>query len=151
MSEQANWSDLANTKVGEVERPKPIPTGHYICAFSGPMKQHKAKSGNLAMRFVFKVQGPTEDVDQTALEAAGGIPDKEMTLDFWMSPDARWRFTDFAKAQGASDELSLLETAEWLVTEGNKPFLLEATHSPNEKDPEAPPFVRWDNPAPYEG
>lgn len=151
MTEQANWGDLANTQIGQVERPKPVPPGHYIAVFSGPMKQHKAQSGNLAMRFPFRLQGPTGDVDEQALAEAGGIPDKEFTIDFWMSPDARWRFTEFAKAQGASDSMSLLETAEWLVTEGNKPFVIEASHQQNEKNPDAPPFVRFDNPAAYNG
>lgn len=156
MSDQADWSSLANTKVGEVEKPKPIPTGHYIAALSGPMKQHKAKSNNLAMRFPFRLQGPTEDVDGQALADAGGLPDKEFTIDFWMSPDARWRFTEFAKAQGASDDLSLIETAEWLVTEGNKPFLIEASHQVKQGDENKPAeeqtiYVRFDNPAAYNG
>lgn len=152
MSELGNFSDLANVKVGEVERPKPLPTGHYQAMFSGLMKPHKARSGNQAMRFPFKLVAAGEDVDAEALEAAGGIPDKEFTIDFWMSPDARWRFTEFGKAMGHSDSLNLLELAEALATAGD-PFLIEVKHEEpsaetKAKDPDAQPFMRFDNPTP---
>jgi hypothetical protein len=140
-----NFADLAQVKAADVKPPVLLPEGRYTCTFSGPMKQHKAKSGNVAMRFPFKVAAAEGDVDQGELEAAGGIPDKEFSYDFWMSPDARYRFTDFAcKSQGLSDELNLIELAEGLISDG-KPFSLQAKHEPNE-DPDKPPYLRWDNP-----
>lgn len=148
MSDTVNFADLANVKVGEVEAPKPIPEGHYTAQITGPMTQHKAKSGNVAMRFPFKLVAPGDDVDADALEAAGGLPDKEFNLDFWMSPDARFRFTDFGKAMGATDDLNLLELAEWLVAEG-KPFTIEAKQETSDRDPNKT-FTRFDNPAPAE-
>lgn len=145
MTDSVNFADLAQVKAADVKPPVLLPTGHYTCQFAGPMKQHKAKSGNVAMRYPFKVLAPGSDVDDNDLESAGGIPDKEYALDFWMSPDARYRFTDFAcKAQGLSDELNLIELAEALISE-NKPFTLEAKHEPND-DPDKPPYLRWDNP-----
>lgn len=142
-----NFSDLGQIKANTVERPKALPEGRYIAQFSGPMKEHKAaKSGNLAMRFPFKLLGPGEGVDEEALAAAGGIPDKEFHIDFWMSPDARYRFTDFAtKAQGLSDDLTLTELAEELIRE-NKPFSIRNTPRQSEDDPEQW-FNNWDSPA----
>lgn len=146
-----NFSELGQVKANTVERPKPLPAGHYLAQFAGPMTEHKAaKSGNLAMRFQFKVVGAGEDVDAEELAAAGGIPtDKTYNLDFWMSPDARYRFTDFAcKAQGLSDDLNLLELAEELLKE-NKPFSIQNTPRASDK-PDADPevlFNNWDNPA----
>lgn len=141
-----NFADLANVKASDVKPPVLVPEGRYIAQWSGPMKQHKAKSGNVAMRFPFKVQGIDGDsVDPSELEAAGGIPDKEYAFDFWMSPDARYRFTDFAcKSQGLSDDLTLVDLAEQLIAD-NKPFSIQAKHEPNE-DPDKPPYLRWDNP-----
>ena len=140
-----NFSDLAQVKAADVKPPVCLPEGHYIAQFSGPMKEHKAKSGNLAMRFPFKLLGPGEDVDAAALEQAGGIPDKEFSLDFWMSPDARFRFTDFAcKAQGLSDDLNLVELAEQLITE-NKPFLIQNKPRQSEDNPEVF-YNNFDNP-----
>lgn len=149
--EIASFADLKNVKVGDVERPKPVPIGHYVSQFTGMMKEHKAKSKNLAMRFPFKLVAPADDVDQAELEAAGGIPDKEFALDFWMSPDARWRFTEFGKAMGHSDQLGLLELAEALATAGD-PFLIEVYHEVGENaKPEDPPFMRFQNPTPVSG
>lgn len=146
MSELGNFADLANVKVGEVEAPKPLPNGHYKAMFTGLMKPHKAKSGNQAMRFPFKLVEAGEDVDADELANAGGLPDKEFTYDFWMSPDARYRFTDFGKAMGHTDDLNLLELAEALATSGD-PFLIEAKQEPNQNDP-SKFFTRFDNPAP---
>lgn len=147
MADQAvNFADLAQIRAGDVKPPVLVPEGHYTAQFTGPMKQHKAQSGNVAMRFPFRLIAAGEDVDQEALETAGGLPDKEYALDFWMSPDARYRFTDFAcKSQGLSDDLNLIELAEGLIAE-NRPFTIEAKHEANSKDPEKPPFLRFDNP-----
>lgn len=143
-----NFSELGQVKANTVERPKPMPEGHYLAQFSGPMTEHKAgKSGNLAMRFPFKLVGAGEDVDAEELAAAGGLPtDKSFHIDFWMSPDARYRFTDFAcKAQGLSDDLNLLELAEALIQE-NKPFSIQNKHRAKDDDPETI-FNDWQNPA----
>lgn len=153
-----NFAELANVRVADVEPPKVIPTGHYKCVFTGLMKPHKAKSGNQAMRFPFKPIEAGDDVNADELEAAGGLPvktsdgkDRDFTLDFWMSPDARYRFTDFGKAMGHSDQLNLLELAEALGT-GGEPFMLECRHeypkdAAGNDDLTKPPFLRWDNPA----
>jgi hypothetical protein len=141
----SNFAELAQVRVGEVERPKPVPEGHYSAVITGPMKEHKAKSGNFAMRFPFKLSAPGDDVDTDDLQAMGGLPDKEYTIDFWMSPDARWRFTEFGKSMGASDDLNLIELAEHVATCG-EPFTIEAKHRANENDENAPPFIDWTNP-----
>lgn len=140
-----NFSDLANVKASEVTKPSAHPAGHYIGQWAGPMSQHKAaKTGNVAMRFPFKVVAAGDDVDADQLAAKGGLPDKVYYFDFWMSPDARYRFTDFAcKSQGLSDDLNLLELAEQLLAE-NKPFSIENKPQTSEKDPEVS-FNQWDN------
>lgn len=140
------FSDLANTKLGEVEPPKNVPTGHYQAIFTGMWKEHKAKSGNTAARFPMKLVAPGDDVDAEELSAAGGIPDKNYTFDFWMSPDALYRFTDFAKAMGHSDQLGLVEALEAVATSGD-PFLIEVTHQPDQNNPEKV-YMRFDNPTP---
>lgn len=140
----ATFAELANTKVGEVERPKPLPDGHYQAVFCGKAKEHKAKTGNIALRFPFKLTAAEDDVDTDALEAAGGIPDKEYTIDFWMSPDARWRFTEFAKGMGVNEELNLIEAAEELAGSG-QPFIIQAKQEASESNAEAI-FTRFDNP-----
>lgn len=149
-----NFADLAQVKANEVSRPTPLPQGHYLAQITGPMTQHKAqKSGNVAMRFPCIVLGPGQDVDAAEYEAAltdpktGNKKDPpKFNLDFWMSPDARYRFTDFAcKVQGGSDELNLIELAEYVVGEGNKPFLVSNKPAQSENDPDLW-YNNFDNP-----
>jgi hypothetical protein len=140
-----SFAELAQVKVDTVERPKPIPAGHYQAVIVGPAKEHKAKSGNLALRFPFKLVGPGEDVDADALEAAGGLPtDKEFYLDFWMSPDARWRFTEFGKTLGGPTDVNLIELAEWIAG-SVQPFLIQVKQEAAQDNPEQI-YVRFDNP-----
>lgn len=142
----SDFSQLANTKLGDVEKPKAKPPGHYLARFSGQMKEHKSqKKGTLAMRFPVVLIGPSDDVDAEALAAAGGIDSKEMTVDFWMTPDSMWRFTEFAKGMGAPDSLGLLEAAEWLATEGGE-FLVEGTNQTSEDGKDT--YFRIQNPSP---
>lgn len=160
MSELGNFGELANVKASDVKRPVPHPVGHYRAIVAGLMKPHKAKSGNQAMRFPVKILEAGSDVDAQALAdftAAGGSVEREITIDFWMSPDARFRFTDFCAGMGLTKgDPNLLELAERLAT-SNKPFTLQAKHeSPkdeagndrllNEDGTPTTPFVRWDNP-----
>ena len=148
------FDDLANVKAGDVKPPVTLPTGHYEAMFDGPMTGHKAKSGNVAMRFSCKVLQPTDDVDaeslQTALEQNPDALGKKFNLDFWMSPDARFRFTDFAGSCGIDDpNLTLTEIAERMV-EDKTQFTIECKHQPDEADPDKI-WVRWDNPVGHEG
>lgn len=162
MSELGNFAELANVKSSDVKRPVPHPQGHYKAIITGLMTPHKAKSGNQAMRFPVKILEAGSDVDAGALSdflAAGGSVEKEITIDFWMSPDARYRFTDFTTAMGLNKgDPNLLELAEQLAT-SNKPFTLQAKHEQpkdaqgndrlvNDDGSPATPYVRWDNPAP---
>lgn len=148
-----NFSDLAQIKATDVSRPTPLPAGHYLAQITGPMTEHKAaKSGNVAMRFPCQILGPGEDVDTQEYDAAltnkdGSRKDPpKFNMDFWMSPDARYRFTDFAcKVQGASDSMNLIELAEYVVGEGNKPFSIQNKPRQSDDDPDLW-FNNFDNP-----
>lgn len=134
---EVNFADLANTAVGDVAPPPKMPDGHYMGIVSGPMAEHKAKSGNVAMRFPVKLIEPLDDVDAEELAEAGGVPDKTFNLDFWMSPDARFIFTEFVKGMGVPENLNLIEAAEWLVNE-NEQFVVRVKSEQDQNNPD-----RW--------
>lgn len=144
------FADLANFKAKDVKEPQPLPVGHYQAQFSGLMQEHKSsQKGTLAMRFPLTLLAPGDDVDQEELAASldgKQLSDKKFTFDFWMSPGAMFRFTNFTKAMGLSDELNLLEQAEALGT-GGEPFLIEVKHEPRQDDPTKMRMV-LDNPTP---
>jgi hypothetical protein len=150
MSEFGSFSDLASVKGNTVEKPKNLPDGFYICMITGPFKEHKAKSGNFAMRFPIKTVEAHEP-DETMQSALAGpgmdkALERDKTIDFWMSPDARWRFTSFCDSMGIDQEQDLISMAEELVASG-KPFLLQGKNETDERDPTRV-FFRLDNPAP---
>ena len=152
MSELGSFADLASIKGNEVQKPKALPAVFYSAIITGPFSEHKNKAkDNFALRFPVKLVEALDDDAKVTIgndELMSKAFQKNYTIDFWMSEAARYRFTEFAKAVGVSDELNLVEMAEEVVRIcGSEPFLLQGTHSPNDKDPESP-FFRLDNPAP---
>lgn len=144
--EKLNWNDLANTTVGEVERPPLKPVGHYVGVFSGKAETgESSKKGTLFATFPVQINEALDDVDPEQIAEAGGANFKgECT--FWLSPKALWMITEFGRQMGASDEMNVMELIEWLADCG-EPIVFQGTHEPNEKNPDRP-FFRLQNPVP---
>lgn len=148
MADYGNFGDLASVKGNTVEKPKNLPDGHYSVIITGPFKEHKAKTGNFAMRYPLKIVEALSDVDAEALQDEGcqKALQRDYSVDFWMSPDARWRFTEFCKAMGIDDQQDLLSMGEELVA-SNTPFMMQGKNEADSNDP-TKVFFRLDNPAP---
>lgn len=145
MTEALNWNDLANTRVGEVEPPKLIPPGHYQALITGPGKvENLGKKKTLVITFPMKLTEPMSDVDAEAFAASDGFKKDGYDLQFWLTPASLYRFTEFGKTLGASEDQSIPEMAEHLATCGEA-FIIEARQEPNEKNPKQN-FLRLDNP-----
>jgi hypothetical protein len=144
--EKLDWNTLAQTKVNEVERPPLRPQGHYVGVISGKGETgESSKKGTLFVTFPVQISEALDDVDADELQVSGGANFKgEIT--FWLSPKALWMFTEFGKGMGASDELNVLELAEWLGDCGEQ-IVFQGTHEPNERNPDRP-FFRLQNPTP---
>lgn len=136
--------------LGEVKDPTRMPDGHYGAMITGNFKEHKAQSGNVALRYPVKLVEAGSDIDEAELAEAGGIDDKSRNLDFWMSPDALFRFRDFAKSMGADENMSLPEAATYLAECGHI-FDVELKTSPNSKDPNKPGYQNLDGAVGREG
>lgn len=142
-----NWETLGQTAIGDVERPPVRPIGHYQAIINGRGKQDASpKKGTLFIEFPCQVIEALEDVDEEELQAAGGV-NFSGRITFWLTNNSLYRFTDFGRGMGASDELNVLELAEWLATCG-EPFVVQGSHELNDKNPEAPPRFKLDNPIP---
>lgn len=145
MAQKLDFNSLISTSAEAVKPPVLVPTGHYGAMISGPMTPHSARSGNVAMRFPIKLTEARDDVDAEMLADAGGIPDKTYNLDFWMSPDAQYRFTDFCKSCGVDiSNMTLSQLAEVLV-ENAQDFTVEVKHEADSENPEKV-YMRIDNP-----
>ena len=143
------FDELANVKAGDVKPPVNLPAGHYTLMVAGPATPHKAKSGNVALRFPVQIIEAGDDVDHEELAHATSegkpLSERRINMDFWMSPDARYRFTDFCRSTGVFDEeLTIVQLAERLV-EDKPQFTGELKYEDNADDPTKPPYARWDN------
>lgn len=139
-----NWNDLAGTRVGEVEPPKHIPDGHYMALIAGIGKvENKGKNKTLVITYPIKLTEPLDDVDREAFDNSDGFKEG-YELQFWLTPASLYRFTDFGKSLGASDDLSIPEMAEFLATCGEA-FIIQASTQADEKNPKRK-FLRLDNP-----
>lgn len=70
-----SFADVLNQKVGEVEKPKVIPAGNYMCVVTEPPKQDRAKNKTTGqewdvVNFSLKILQPMGDVDMAAYQEA---------------------------------------------------------------------------------
>lgn len=140
-----NWNDLANTRVGEVEPPKLIPVGHYQGHIKGAVKvENKGKKKTLCATFPIVLTEPLSDVDEEAFSESDGFRKDGYELQFWLTPASLFRFTEFGKALGASEDMSIPEMAEFLADCGES-FAIQASHRQDEQHPNRV-YLDLDNP-----
>ena len=91
-----DFQELLSTSVDSVEKPKPLPTGHYASAIKS-FKFDKANNEKQTpfCRFMIQPMEPQEDVDKDALGEVNKWRERPMRLDFYITEDAMWRFRKF--------------------------------------------------------
>ena len=83
----ANFLDILNKPADTIEKPKPYPIGHYICAVQGPpeYKTIKTKNGEAQkVHYKLKPLATDVDVDQDALRESGGLARPFPDLQFYL-------------------------------------------------------------------
>jgi hypothetical protein len=120
-AETLDWASLGQTRVGEVEAPKGLPDGHYSAIITGNGKvDNVGKNKTLVITFPIRLNEPMTDVDEEAFAASDGLSGRSDELSFYLTPKSLYRFTEFGKAMGATDDMSIPEMAEYLATCGNE-------------------------------
>jgi hypothetical protein len=128
-----NWGDLASTRVGEIEPPKGIPDGHYSGIITGAGKiDNVGQNKTLLIEFPMRLNEPLSDVDEEAFAESDGFDKDGYSLGFYLTPKSLYRFTEFGKAMGGSDDMSIPELAEYLASCGNE-FCVTASHGVSKK------------------
>lgn len=90
------FSEILNKRSEEIERPKPLPVGTYLMMIPAPAEiKQIGKNNTDAAEFQCRVVQAMDDVDASALEAAGGIQNKTMRLTFWLTEEAAFRLKEF--------------------------------------------------------
>lgn len=112
MNDTPNLSSILDTPTNEAERPRPIPTGTYICSI-GPDVQFGASSQKgteyvaykLQPLDVFRDKKGDSDVDENELEEMGGIGNlRPVNVNFYVTTDSAWRHKKFLDDLGIPSE-----------------------------------------------
>ncbi len=95
----ANFQDILNKPAAEVEPPKALPTGTYLCLVDGaPEIAQRGKNNNYCAIFKLKPVQAQADVDQQSLaETLNGssLSEKKINHTLWITDDALWRLDQF--------------------------------------------------------
>lgn len=96
MSMAPNFGALLDRPSSEIERPKPLPVGTYVCVVQGLPRQDKSsKKGTEFVEFTLKPIEASEDVDTDDLTAMGGLENRTLRCTYYITEDALWRLKKF--------------------------------------------------------
>ena len=96
MNDQPNFASILDEAPTEINRPKPLPVGTYICVVQGqPTYDKSNKKGTPYVQFTLRPVAAEEDVDPEELEAMGGMESKTLRATFYLTEDAVYRLDEF--------------------------------------------------------
>lgn len=91
-----NFGALLDKPSSDIERPKPLPQGTYICVVKGlPKFDKSSKKQTEYVEFILQPLQAAEDVDQDSLTEMGGIANKTIRATYYITEDALWRLKKF--------------------------------------------------------
>lgn len=91
-----NFATILDEAPTEVAKPKPLPVGTYLCVVTGaPVFGQSTKKGTPFVEFQLRPVGVYDDVDEDALDEAGGIDGKLLRATYYTTPEAVWRLDEF--------------------------------------------------------
>jgi hypothetical protein len=91
----AAFESILDTPATEIERPKPYPIGTYTCIVQGlPELGRSSKQQTEFVKFKLGFIDAL-DVDEAALEEAGGIQGKSVDCTFYITEKSAWRIKKF--------------------------------------------------------
>lgn len=94
-----NFGSILDQPSENIEKPKPLPVGTYICSVKGlPKMDVSSKKKTEYVEFTLQILGAHDDVDQEALaEALKGkaLSEKTIRATYYLTEDAVWRLKDF--------------------------------------------------------
>lgn len=103
------FSSILDKNADEIERPKPLPQGTYLCVVDGQPTQGKsAKKQTDFIEFNLKPMQALDDVNEEALTASltsgdgsvKALADKRIRATYYDTPDAGWRLVKFLRDCG---------------------------------------------------
>lgn len=95
MNQAPNFTSILDEQPTEVNRPKPLPEGTYLCVVQQSEEGKSSKKGTPFVKFPLRPVSPLDDVDPTALDEMGGLEGKVLNATYYTTPDAIYRLDEF--------------------------------------------------------
>lgn len=105
-----DFNSLLDNKVGEVEPPKRMPVGTYTWKVIARKFDKSAQKKTDYVEFTYECQGYEDDVD--VAELPENWQGKQITEDFYITPDALKRLEEHLKIGGVPEGTSLRDAIE---------------------------------------
>jgi len=91
-----DFTSILNKSVSDVEKPKPLPVGTYLCMVNGNAEFTKiGQKETPAAIFQLKPLQPQDDVDREALADVGEWSNRAIRHTMFLSEDALYRLKEF--------------------------------------------------------
>lgn len=91
-----NFSSILDEAPTEVNRPKPLPIGTYLCIVKGqPVYDKSSQKGTPYVEFTLAVIAAEDDVDEDELSEMGGFEGKTLRATYYTTDDAIYRLDEF--------------------------------------------------------
>ena len=95
------FESVLDMPASEIERPKPLPVGSYVCVVQGqPRIDKSAKKQTEFSEFTLKILEALDDVDSDAIEALGGVQGKILKVTFYHTENSIYRLKEFLQHLG---------------------------------------------------
>ncbi len=118
-----NLADILSRPATEFEPPPPLPAGGYHCVvLTLPEEITSSKKQTPGYRFTLKILSADDDVDTDELEEIGGVEDKTIRNDIWVTPASAFMLRRFLEHCGIEAEGKTL--AEMLDEVPNKEVMV---------------------------
>jgi|SRR6516164_216696 hypothetical protein len=93
-----NFGAILDRPANEIQRPKPLPVGTYVCVVVGlPREDKSTKKGTEFVEFTMRPIEASTDVDEDDLKAMGGLENKTLRVTFWLVEGQEWRLLKFLR------------------------------------------------------
>lgn len=88
-----NFREALSVRSDEIERPKPLPVGHYYATIRGHEFNVSKQRQTPFVRFLLAVTEAADDVDPSEIEGID-LSRRELRKDYYITPAAKFRLAD---------------------------------------------------------
>mgnify|MGYP003624040431 CR=1 FL=1 len=96
----ANFNELLDTNMDDIERPKPLPPGTYFGTVKEYTFDESSQNKTPYVRYIIVNLEPGEDVDRDALREIPDVYDRTVRRDFFLTQNAKYRLKEFIASTG---------------------------------------------------